>query len=53
MGKDLSTLVGNGNISQVHLDKKKGKKAFYYTSRGKLAMVDIKSGKSTNFTPFG
>ena len=50
-GEDLSTLIGNGNISQVHLDKKG--KALYYTSRGKLAMVDIKSGKSTNLPHSG
>jgi C-terminal processing protease CtpA/Prc/Tol biopolymer transport system component len=44
-GEDLEILMSNGQVSQVQLDK--SGKALFYNSRGKLAMVDIKSGKST------
>ena len=44
-GEDLTNVMGNGQIGQVHLDK--GGKSLYYISRGRLSKVDIKSGKST------
>ncbi len=48
-GEDLENLMSDGGISRVQLDKK-GENIFYL-KRGKLATVNIKSGKSENL-PF-